>query len=85
MPPKKKSKTTPAEIAAFRVSDYLVGEENVKFDALRVDTKMEHGQIREIVGKHVEDLVADLRDNPPTHIDLTCWKDPGLHHSCSGR
>jgi hypothetical protein len=79
--PTRKAKGKPKAVTDFKfdVNQHLKeSPEYVEFKNLRLDLKMEYGQIRKVDNDHVATLVKDMELNPPHEVTLTTWMEPGL-------
>ena len=79
-PPRKKKSQKPdrplAELAKADVTPWIrEAEAVVALDRLRLDNRVEYGQIRPLKTKDVETRVAAMHNNPPTsRIKVTLWE-----------
>ena len=87
--PKKAAKSEkikwakPADVF-FDVSEHVDPEElDIKYDKLALDLNLQYGQVRPLDATHYEKQVEDFLSNPPSRLDLTVWKHPGVHTSPS--
>jgi hypothetical protein len=62
----------------LNVAEHIEEERNLDCSVLRVDKECVYGQVRPVDQEHVNKLVIDFKSNPPTSLDLTVWRHPGL-------
>lgn len=88
---KEKKKKEKEKEEAFNTADWMTGEELLDFSKLKIDEKMEYGQVRTVQPSHVASLVKHYTVNKPTMIQLTVWPDQSMflsylfavsHHIC---
>ena len=78
--PKKGSKKDRGEEAVekFSVGQYVEKTEILSGDVINIDRELNHGQVRPVMEKNVQDLIQHYEVNEPDELTLTVVKDRGM-------
>ena len=65
----------------FKLSDHVEAIEQLPWDEMMLDTRLDKGQVRPVEQSHVNNLVAHYDINEPYELELTVHLDQGMHPS----